>query len=145
MSETAETSTLPPLRMTESQRQTILNHCRVGLPFEACGLIFGKGRDSAQVTPMRNAAQSTTFYTLDPAEQLQVMEDARESGLDLVGIFHSHPVTRPYPSKTDVEFAGFWEDVWFLIASFRNDSTPELCCYRIIGDTVTETGIEIVS
>jgi proteasome lid subunit RPN8/RPN11 len=54
-------------------------------------------------------------------------------------------VTRPYPSKTDVEFAGFWEDVWFLIASFRDDSAPELCCYRIIGDAVTETGIEIVA
>jgi proteasome lid subunit RPN8/RPN11 len=140
----SDASELPPLRLTDRQRQTILDHCRAGLPFEACGLIFGKGRESMQVMPMRNAAQSTTFYTLDPAEQLEAMENARDAGLDLVGIFHSHPVTRPYPSKTDVDFAGFWEDVWFLIASFRNDAAPELCCYRIIGDAVTETGIELV-
>ena len=134
----------PPLRMTQEDRRIIISHCRESLPYEACGLIFGTGRDARQVQPMRNAARSTTFYTLDPAEQLQVMEDAREAGLELIAIFHSHPVTRPYPSRTDVEFAGFWEDCWFLIASFRNDSEPELCCYRIINEQVVETGIEIV-
>jgi proteasome lid subunit RPN8/RPN11 len=134
---------LPPLRVSERDRETILSHCRHGLPYEACGLIFGEGREAKQVVPMRNAARSTTFYTLDPAEQLKAMEDAREAGLDLVGIFHSHPVTRPYPSKTDIDFAGFWEDCWFLIASFRNDAEPELCCYRIIGESVVETGLEI--
>jgi proteasome lid subunit RPN8/RPN11 len=142
-SEAGEPGGLPPLRMTEGQRRAILDHCRSGLPYEACGLIFGKGREAAEVRPMRNAARSTTFYELDPREQIDAMESARKEGLDLVGIFHSHPVTRPYPSKTDIEFAGFWEDVWFLIASFRFED-PELCCYRIIGDRVTETGLEII-
>jgi proteasome lid subunit RPN8/RPN11 len=128
--------------MKASDRAAILDHCRSGLPFESCGLIFGKGRETETVRPMRNVAESTTFYTLDPKEQLHEMEAAREAGLDLIGIFHSHPVTRPYPSKTDIDFAGFWEDVWFLIASFRSDE-PELCCYRIVSDAVIETGIEI--
>ena len=134
---------LPPLRMRESHRDAILAHCRNGLPYEACGLLFGKGETAEVVRPMRNAARSTTFYTLDPAEQLQVMEEAQDAGLDMVGIFHSHPVTRPYPSRTDVDFAGFWEECWFLIASFRHEAEPELCCYRIIGDTVVETGVEL--
>ena len=134
----------PPLRMAEEDRRAILDHCRAGLPYEACGLLFGKGRDVERVRPMRNAARSTTYYELDPAEQLEAMEDARETGLDLVAIFHSHPVTRPYPSKTDVEFAGFWEDCWFLIASFRNGG-PEICSYRIVDDRVHETGFEIAA
>lgn len=135
---------LPPLRLTEEDRALILSHCREGLPYEACGLIFGTGRETRRVLPMRNAARSTTFYTLDPAEQLQAMDGAADDGLDLIGIFHSHPVTRPYPSRTDIEFAGFWEDCWFLIASFRHEQEPELCCYRIIGEQVVETGVEIV-
>ena len=135
---------LPPLRLREDDRALILSHCREGLPYEACGLIFGADGEARRVLPMRNAARSTTFFSLDPAEQLRVMEEAREDGLDLVGIFHSHPVTRPYPSRTDVEFAGFWEDCWFLIASFRNEAEPELCCYRIVGERIVETGMEIV-
>ncbi|MBW3624462.1 MAG: M67 family metallopeptidase [Armatimonadetes bacterium] len=136
---------LPPIRLREADRERILSHCREGLPYEACGLLFGNGREAIHVVPMRNAARSTTFFSLDPQEQLQVMEDAREAKLDLIGIFHSHPVTRPYPSRTDVEFAGFWEECWFLIASFRREDEPELCCYRIIGDQIVETGMEVIA
>src|SRR5690242_20254886 len=115
----------PPLQMNPSDYQLLLDHCRQGLPYEACGLIFGNGAQSVRVQPMTNAARSTTFYTLDPLEQMNVMESAEEDGLELIGIFHSHPVTRPYPSQTDIDFAGFWEDCWFLIASFRANE-PEL-------------------
>ena len=130
------------LRMTREQRDALLEHCRAQLPYEGCGLLFGRDDTVHSVRPMRNAARSTTFFTLDPAEQLAALKDARRDGVDLIAIFHSHPVTRPYPSRTDIEFAAFWEECWFLIASFRNPE-PELCAYRIVEGEVVEGEIEI--
>ncbi len=55
-----------------------------------------------EVLPVRNAARSPVRFRMDPAEQLRAFDWMQSNGLDLLGIFHSHPAGPDVPSPTDI-------------------------------------------
>ena len=87
----------------------IVQHCRSGLPNEACGVIAGEDGRALQVYRMRNAEQSPVVYRFDEREQLEVFNEIEEKGWDLLAFFHSHTHTEAYPSPTDRAHA-HWRD-----------------------------------
>jgi proteasome lid subunit RPN8/RPN11 len=133
---------ISPALLTE-----MLEHLRSAFPAEGCGLLGGQDRTVLGVFPIRNADDSPVHYTLEPLEQLQVMEKLDERNWDLVAIFHSHTRTRPFPSATDIEMAqvaaGFYPDALYVIASLARWEHPEVRAFRIEGGEVTE--VEIVT
>jgi len=72
---------------------------------------------------------------MDPAEQFQVMRSMRESGMEMLGICHSHPDGPPYPSGTDIRLA-VYEDAVTLIVSFAGGGIT-VRAFRIAAGTVT--------
>ncbi len=60
-------------------------------------------------------------------------------GEDLVAIYHSHPITQPYPSPTDRAEAHYPE-AFYVLVSLRDES-PELRAYRVREGWVRETEI----
>ena len=131
------------LRLTESQYATIIGSCYDGLPDEACGLLIGPlGVDGeptgviTQARPCRNADASARTYTVDPRDMLAAMRAAEADGDEVVGVWHSHTHTDPYPSPTDVRQAvdPAW---WYPIVSLR-DGEPMLRAYRIVDGTIVE-------
>lgn len=85
---------------------------------EACGLLAGHvDRGVAivdQVIPMRNALQSPVRYRLDPAEQLEAFDWIDSQGLELVGIYHSHPAGPESPSQIDISEAYYPQAVYWI-------------------------------
>lgn len=49
-----------------------------------------------------NQAQSPVRFVMDPIEQLNAFEWIDSQGLDLIGIFHSHPTGPETVSPTDI-------------------------------------------
>lgn len=91
-------------------RQAMLDHVSSCYPEEACGLLGGQaagvGCRVAAVLPVENALHSPVRYRMEPSAQLQGFLRLEEQGLDLVGIYHSHPTGPDHPSQTDLdEFA----------------------------------------
>jgi len=89
-------------------------HVQSCLPMEACGLLAGTGDLIQEVLPITNQEQSPTRFRMDAREQLSAFRFMEQRGLELVGIFHSHPAesnvgTRPsgVPSPTDIEEAAY--------------------------------------
>lgn len=82
-------------------------HVTEQAPLEACGLLAGKGDSVEVVLMMRNAAQSPVRFRMDAQEQWQAFEWIEEQGLDLVGIFHSHPAGPETASVTDIAEAAY--------------------------------------
>ncbi len=83
-------------------------------PLEACGLLAGHGNFVEQAIRIGNMAQSPTAFRMDPKEQIRAFEDMEAAGLELVGIYHSHPQVpeamppvREEPSPTDVAEAAY--------------------------------------
>jgi len=82
-------------------------HVMEQAPLEACGLLAGKGESVQAALAVRNAAQSPVRFRMDPQEQWQAFEWIEEQGLDLVGIFHSHPAGPETASVTDIAEAAY--------------------------------------
>lgn len=88
-------------------------------PLEACGLLAGKDGRVLQVIPVHNQAQSPVRFVMDPYEQLRAFDWIEASGLELLGIFHSHPAGPQTVSSTDLAEAAY--EVVHIIWSRRED------------------------
>jgi proteasome lid subunit RPN8/RPN11 len=70
-----------------------------------------------EVRIMKNSdGDSPHSFSIDPQELLAAYSDAEAEGLDVVGIFHSHP-GRPSPSSTDVKFMEINGVVWLIYST----------------------------
>ena len=78
-----------------------------GLPAEGCGLLAGRAMVVMEVHPVANSLKSETAFRMDPKEQVRLLLDFEKRGLDLTGIFHSHPHGPSFPSAIDVRQASY--------------------------------------
>ncbi len=95
------------LTIGREYRKAILRHIESQLPLEACGLLAGKNDRVEKVLPVRNQAQSPVRFVMDPYEQLAAFNWIDANGLELLGIFHSHPTGPETASVTDIEEAAY--------------------------------------
>lgn len=113
------------------------------LPHEGCGILSGKNDTVTTFYSMSNIDRSPVSYSMDPKEQFQVMKKIRESGEQMLGIYHSHVATRAFPSEKDVRLA-FYPELHYVIVSLENRKHPLARAFRIEEGSVREDGIEIV-
>ena len=85
----------------------MLQYVAEHVPLEACGVLAGKNGQVEKVLPVRNRVQSPVRFVMDPYEQLQAFEWIDSQGLELLGIFHSHPAGPETVSATDIEEAAY--------------------------------------
>lgn len=107
-------------------------------PREACGLLTGErcGRDGTRLEnvqpvdmgavtwiveafhPARNiAAMPETRFEVDPRLRLTLQRQCRDSGNDVIGVFHSHPNGVAMPSETDLAMATEMDLLWLIMAA----------------------------
>jgi proteasome lid subunit RPN8/RPN11 len=95
------------LTLTKEQLQKMISHVHSHLPLEACGLLAGRDSQVESVLEVTNQAQSEVRYVMDPIEQLNAFEWIDANGLELLGIFHSHPTGPETVSPTDIAQAAY--------------------------------------
>jgi proteasome lid subunit RPN8/RPN11 len=110
------------LELRAAQLEEIFAHCRCGAPNEACGLLSGREGRISRVWPTGNLLASPTEYAVPPEEQLAVVRAIWAAGEDLVGIFHSHPLTPAYPSARDLAQAYYPEVVYLIVSLAPGES-----------------------
>ncbi len=119
----------------------MLAHCREGYPNEACGILAGKDNSVSKIYKMTNIEKSPVSYLLDSKEHFNAIKDMRENDLKMVGIFHSHPSSRAYPSPKDVSLA-FYEDAIYLIVSLAG-KVPDVKAFSISEEKIEEVEISV--
>jgi proteasome lid subunit RPN8/RPN11 len=118
-------------------RDEIVAHAAAEAPKEACGLLAGRDARPTRVIRCANAHPTpVTRYSIDPREQLRAFRDMEAKGEELVAIYHSHPITQPYPSPTDRAEAHYPE-AFYVLVSLR-DATPEVKAFRVRDGWVRE-------
>ena len=120
----------------------MLAHCKEVYPFEACGILAGKGNVVKRIYKMTNIEKSGVSYMMEPGEQFTVMKEMRENGLEMTAIYHSHPGASAYPSAKDISLA-FYPDSLYVIASLIDDE-PAVKAFEIKDGTVREAEILII-
>jgi proteasome lid subunit RPN8/RPN11 len=122
------------LNLSEKDYDTMLEHCRLGLPNEACGLlagtIDGEVKTVKKVYLLTNIDESNEHFSMDPKEQLAAVKDARTNGWVLLGNFHSHPESPSRPSEEDKRLA-YDSSIEYLILSLQDRENPVLKAFGI--------------
>lgn len=124
-------------------------HASQAYPYEGCGLMVGtfdpvtEEKTLIEVVLLANAWTdnvATDFsdlgqqngvsmtkarrYWIDPKDLLATQRQARENGLSIIGVYHSHPDAVAMPSACDRELA--WSTYSYIIVSVRNGTTVDL-------------------
>jgi proteasome lid subunit RPN8/RPN11 len=107
--------------------EEMVAQARVERPNECCGFLAGRiveedGRRLGRVErryPLKNTAEEPTRrYYCNDRSQFDAHRDMRERGLEVLAIYHSHPISDPVPSRTDLEW-NYWPGVVCLIVSLK--------------------------
>lgn len=102
---------------------TMVAHAEVVYPNECCGAMLGRisgaGKVVTEAVPLQNsfAGEQAERYELLPEDLLVADKAARDRGLDLIGIFHSHPDCDAYFSETDLKNSCPWYS--FVVLSVK--------------------------
>jgi proteasome lid subunit RPN8/RPN11 len=89
-------------------------HAEATYPNECVGAMLGRIDDGVKSVSaamrLANAAEGSQrqYYELRPEDLLAADKEARRQGLDLVGIYHSHPDCGAYFSQTDLKNSCPW-------------------------------------
>ncbi|HYL68777.1 MAG TPA: M67 family metallopeptidase [Candidatus Limnocylindria bacterium] len=122
----------------------LLEQARKDPQKECCGLLAGRGGVIMCAFPATNVADNTAkAYEIGPEELFRVMRKIRMAGLELLGIFHSHPAGENRPSAHDIERAYYPAAVYFIV-SLQSDAPQPIRAFSIREGKVTELEIQVV-
>ena len=98
----------------------IIKHAEAGFPHEVCGVLMGTDGKITHYMECRNlnTERAHDRYDLDPESFKEADEWARGNGLEIVGIYHSHPDHPSIASETDRQRA--WPEWVYMIFSIND-------------------------
>ena len=105
--------------LSQSQKTELKKLAINSLPSESCAFLLGKESAVKEVLPMKNTDNSRISFSIHPDEILEAYRLAESKGLDVMGIFHSHP-SPPAPSGTDRRFMEINPVVWVIFSTTEN-------------------------
>ena len=117
------------LRIGTHLLERIRAHGRSGYPYECCGFLLGKlgvDRSVRDLRPVDNRRSDSleTRYLISPRDWFETEKEAAERGLEIVGVYHSHPDHPAIPSEFDRDNAlPFYS---YIIVSVRQGRDAEL-------------------
>lgn len=117
----------------------VRRHARETYPEECCGLLLGRPVDgqndvvAARPVENRNENRRVDRYVIDPEDYRKIDREARGAGLDVVGIYHSHPDHPAEPSSTDLKQATF-PGYTYVIVSVRDGQAADLTAWTLSPD-----------
>lgn len=116
----------------------IRRHGEADYPHEACGLIGGVWDGSVKrvvrLVPVANARADSprNRYLIDPEVFRRTAGQLERDGLDVVGVYHSHPDHPARPSAFDREHA--WPRFSYVIVSVTGGRSAALTHWVLADD-----------
>jgi proteasome lid subunit RPN8/RPN11 len=135
------------LRIKGSALQKIIAQAERDYPYETCGLLLGKAEGETRTvfgafeTPNANAERKNDRYEIHPRDYLKAEEKAKNFGLEIVGVYHSHPDHPDRPSQFDEERA--FEGWSYIILSVSKGKVVSYKSWELIEGKFREEQILI--
>ncbi|MHC4646524.1 MAG: M67 family metallopeptidase [Planctomycetota bacterium] len=111
-------------------------------PVEVCGILAGSNGKVEKLYEMNNIDNSNDHFMMEPEEQFAVVKDIRSAGLEMLGIYHSHPDTPARPSAEDIRLA-LTPNVTYVIVSLQNPNDPVVKGFFVQNSTMEEVPVRI--
>lgn len=130
------------LRIHRDQYEQLRQHAEQTYPLECCGVLLGPEgasngdgvREVSMIVQCANmkGQSARTRYKIDAKRLIEIQRGARESALEMVGFYHSHPDAPAYWSRTDLEQA-YWTGSSYVIASVMRGAAAEVKSFLLVG------------
>jgi proteasome lid subunit RPN8/RPN11 len=106
------------LRIPRIELDLIQAELEENKPYEACGVLIGTidGMTAhvEKAIPIRNVKRTQRSFELDPKEHYNAWNEAEKNGKEIVGVYHTHPVTCAVPSLWDRETMQNDTSIWLI-------------------------------
>ena len=135
-----------PIVLSSPVSELLASWAEDGYPHETCGLLLGRTGDESidalwtTWSDNLDRDRPRDRYILDPASFVTADRQARTLGLEIVGVWHTHPDHPAEPSRTDLEAA--WEGYSYLILSISASGVESLRCWRLQGSRFVEQMVQ---
>ncbi|MGE0450138.1 MAG: Mov34/MPN/PAD-1 family protein [Vicinamibacterales bacterium] len=120
----------------------VLAHAREAMPRECCGMLIGTPPAIECSMRAANIAAGTRRFRIEPRDHLAAIKLARQTRLDVVGFYHSHPHTRAYPSDTDVAESAYAHAVHLIVGFPEGEVETRL--FRLEPEGIVEEPLLVV-
>lgn len=127
------------LTISDDLYAQIAAHLQTAYPNEGAGLLFGKAIGDSKtvqsILPFANKFESGEQYhryLITAQDMLKGETEAEKLGLDVIGVFHSHPDHSAQASEYDREHALPWYS--YLIVSVQNGQAAQARCWVLADD-----------
>jgi proteasome lid subunit RPN8/RPN11 len=123
------------LHLPRAFRHSLAQWAHAGYPNESCGLLIGKRDNGGSI--VRNVTYANNLnrerandrYELDPQDFLAADEAARAQGMEVLGVWHTHPDHPALPSETDR--AAAWPEWSYVIVEVTRDGVRDVRAWRL--------------
>jgi proteasome lid subunit RPN8/RPN11 len=118
------------IKISKAAWDTMVSHVECTFPKEGCGLMIGSDGVVQEAVPVPNSytGPQEDFFVIDPKDLQRVDHESREKGLDVLGVFHSHPDCDAYFSKRDLEHSCPWFS--YVVLSIKKGRFDHANSYR---------------
>ncbi|WP_201763863.1 M67 family metallopeptidase [Methanosphaerula palustris] len=117
--------------------ESLFTQAEYEAPIEACGYLAGTDGQITRHFPLTNIDGKEDHFSFDPQEQFATLKAARQEGLSIIGMYHSHPASPARPSPEDVRLA-YDPTIVYIIISLMNDTRTVRGFYIRKGEVVEE-------
>ena len=131
--------------LSHNHISALKNHLIAGFPNEQCGFLFGIRNSShhkiTKIMPVNNIkiGNQKRRFEIDPLDYMKAERYALENEVDLIGIYHSHPLHPATPSIHDHKQA--LETLSYIIMSINENKMLDLKSWRLNHQQVFEEEI----
>jgi len=129
--------------ITRQILEGIIRHAREEAPLECCGLLMGASETITHQRRMVNMLRSQNRYSMDPRALFEFFRDLRSLQIRHLGIYHSHPASEAYPSKTDVD-ESYYPDCTYFIVSLKDVQSPSIRAFDLAHGSIQEKELQVI-
>src|SRR5271156_4255575 len=118
------------IQIEKSAWDTMVSHAVKTFPKECCGVMLGSDGVVREAVPVPNSytGPQEDFFVMDPQDLQRADRRARADGMEVLGVFHSHPDCDAYFSKRDLENSCSWFS--YVVLSVKDGRFNHAASYR---------------
>jgi len=127
-------STVRNIALQAKVDAAIRAHGREAFPHECCGALLGRDGVVSEAFALPNTTEEgpRRRFLVRPDDYRAAETRARDTGLELLGFYHSHPDHPARPSQYDLDHA--WPSVSYAIVSVMGGQDAALTSWRLKDD-----------
>ena len=99
-------------------------------------MLFGRGNKVTDTFLAENTKESPVSFTISDEQLNEGYKMAEENGLEVIGVFHSHPGSEAFPSNVDKRFMQINPVAWVIYSGVNSDFRA-----FVLEDEITEIRI----